>query len=126
MITFHEIASQITNNSPNYFLEIVNTNHLQELTDYFIFSTEKKQQNFYQTLDFLADDGIWTQEELQEYTFIAQTIDSDYVLATDSQTLVIPYSCFKSESEHFDLTIASFFSSVEQGTLNSNVIAKID
>jgi len=126
MITFHEIASQITNNSPNYFLEIVITKHLQDLTDYFIFSSEKIKQQFYQTLDFLADDGIWTQEELQEYTFIAQTIDNDYVLATDSKTLVIPYSCFKSDSENFDLTIAEFFSSVEKGTLNSNIIAKID
>lgn len=124
MITFQEIASQITNNSPNYFLEMVNTNHLQDLTDYFIFSTEKNRQQFYQTLDFLADDGIWTPEELHDYTFIAQTIDNDYVLATDNKTLVIPYSCFKSDSEEFDFRIADFFSAVEQGTLNSNIIAK--
>lgn len=126
METFKQLALMTTNTSPTHFLNLIKEKNLQEMTDYFIFNNEKNSQQFYQALDFLADDGIWTKEELTDYTFIAQTIDNDYIVATDDQTLVIPYSCYQSDSETFDLSVFTFFSLVEDNELHSQIIAKID
>lgn len=126
METFKQLALMTTNTSPTHFLNLIKEKNLQEMTDYFIFNNEKNSQQFYQTLEFLADDGIWTKEELTDYTFVAQTIDNDYVLATDDKTLVIPYSCYQSDSETFDVSVFTFFSLVEDNELHSKIIAKID
>lgn len=124
MTNFEQLANSTTNNSPTHFLELVKDNSLQNLTSYFIFNNTKNEVSFFQTLKFLAEDAIWTKDELSNYTFIAQTIDNDYVLASEKQTLVIPYSCYKSDSELFEDNVFDFFSKQEQGLLHSNILPK--
>lgn len=124
MNTFKQLAENITNTSPAHFLALVKEQSLQDLTSYFIFNNLKNETSFFQSLEFLADNTVWTKEELSSYTFIAQTIDNDFILASDDKTLVIPYSCYKSDSEIFDFTIFEFFSKQEQGLLNSMIIPK--
>lgn len=123
METFKQLASETTDKSPQSFLTLVEEKKLQNLTDYFIFNNDKNSQQFYQSLEFLADDGIWTKDELDGYTFIAQTIDNDYVLSSTDKTLVIPYSFYQSDSELFGITVFDFFKQAEEGILKSHIIS---
>ncbi|MGX4685589.1 hypothetical protein JNUCC83_01630 [Vagococcus sp. JNUCC 83] len=123
METFEQLASETIDKSPQSFLTLVKEKKLQPLTDYFIFNNDKNSQQFYQSLEFLADDGIWSKDELDGYTFISQTIDNDYVLSNTDKTLVIPYSFYKSDSELFNLTVFDFFKQMEEGILQSNIIS---
>lgn len=124
MITFKQLASSTTKYASTHFLELIKEHNMQYETSYFIFNNKNNEENFFQTLDFLADEPIWTKEELTNYTFIAQTIDNDYILATETQTLIIPYSCYKTDSECFNTNVFDFFSSYEQDLLHSTILSK--
>ena len=122
-MTFKELATLAQNDSVEEFQKILKENQIRDFNDYLLFDLTNMAKNFQQNLLFLSDDSIWTTDELSDYTLVAQTIDNDYILATQNQVLVIPSSLNRSDSEFFDESIWSFLEKLEEKRLISQIIA---
>lgn len=110
-------------NSPTECLTILEKHQITHFNEYLLFNFTNKEELFFQNLDFLKAPNIWEKSELTSYTLVAQTIDNDYILATDSQVLVIPTSLNKQDSETFDLTIWEFLIAFEEKNLTTHILA---
>ncbi|MGX7024184.1 hypothetical protein [Vagococcus hydrophili] len=120
---FKELETELKTAEPKDFLTLLKEKEISDYKGYLLFNLTNIESNFYQNLEFLKDDDIWLQEELKDYAIVAQTIDNDYVLATDTSVLVIPYSLNKKDSEFFELSSIDFFIQLEEKNLNSNILA---
>lgn len=123
MTDFSYEINQINISSPNLFLDQVKQKKIQSLTEYFLFSTPTLINNFFMSLNYLVDNDTWTQEDLLCYTFIAQTIDNDYIFANENETLIIPYSFSKRDSELYSLPINIFFKQYLLGVIKSKTLS---
>lgn len=119
---FKEVANDLLDNTPEHFLTIIKRLNIIDKEEFFIFQTPTLEDNFYQSLIYLADDDIWTKEELADFVLVAQTIDNDYILANQTQTLIIPYSFYKRDSEYYELPIGEFFKEYENHQIQSTIL----
>ncbi|HCM89374.1 MULTISPECIES: hypothetical protein [Vagococcus] len=120
---FKELQHKLTSTEPQHYLALLNAQNISDYQGYLLFNLANLDNIFYQNLDFLKDDDIWGKEELQNYTVFAQTIDNDYILATTTSVLVIPYSLNKKDSETFDLSINEFLIALENHTLKTTILS---
>lgn len=122
-MTFKDLALKASSNSATEFLDILKAQKITHFNEYLLFDVTNMAKNFSQNLEFLKDDGIWTEKELENYQLIAQTIDNDFILSNDQNILVIPSSFHHDDSEIFEVTIWQFFESFEDQTLDSHILA---
>lgn len=120
---FKELQNKLTTTEPQHYLSLLKAQNISDYQGYLLFNLANLESSFYQNLDFLKDDDIWTKEELQDYTVFAQTIDNDYILATTTSVLVIPYNLNKKDSETFDLSIDTFLIELENSTLKTTILS---
>lgn len=120
---FKSIEEKIKNLTPVELLSFLKENQIQTINDYLLFNLNQMEQEFYQNLDFLKAPTIWTKDELLSFTVVGKTIDNDYILATEKQVLVIPYSLNKEDSEIFDLSIGDFLIAFENKSLPTKILA---
>lgn len=123
-MTFEECLHSLPNTTtPDALLEALSQAEISSFHEYLLFGTSEKKALFLQNLTFLAEEDVWTPEELVDYQLVAQTIDNDYILASNSQVLVIPSHLYRDDSETYDLTITTFFEQYIEGALPSNILA---
>lgn len=120
---FKELQPMTKTASPKECLDVLRTHNVTDYNDYLLFNLTNKEELFYQNLAFLADEDIWTKEELTDKVLVAQTIDNDYLLANDTTVLVIPYSLNKHDSETFTSTFWDFLIQLEEKTLSSTILS---
>lgn len=120
---FKSIEEKIKSLTPVELLSFLKENQIQTINDYLLFNLNQIEQEFYQNLDFLKAPAIWTKDELLSFTVVGKTIDNDYILATEKQVLVIPYSLNKEDSEIFDLSIGDFLIAFENKSLPTKILA---
>lgn len=120
---YQKLQALAKTNEPNEFLEILRSENISNDNDYLLFNLTNKDDTFYQNLIFLADEDIWTKEELMSKILIAQTIDNDYILADSVSVLVIPYSLNKKDSETFPLSIWEFLIQFEEKKIDSAILS---
>lgn len=112
--------------TPNLFLSMLQANDIDSYNDYLLFNlNERYTKKFLKTLTVLHDDDVWTVEELKKENMmlVAQTIDMDYILSSEIQTLVIPISGYTNDSEWFDMPIGSFLYHWHHHDLSSHILA---
>ena len=120
---FEDLQASAKDSSLKAFLDQLQEQHIGHFNEYLLFNVANMETTFFNNLAFLADDDIWTKEELKEYSLVAQTIDNDYILATDEAVLIIPSSLNKKDSEKLPLSIWNFFKAFEDKTLESNILS---
>ncbi|MGO3731683.1 MAG: hypothetical protein ACTJHC_00755 [Vagococcus sp.] len=123
-IDFEFLKQSVSSDSPTDFLHTLKQAGISDLNGYLLFNLDDQTKTFYQNLDFLADDSVWTKEELITYTLVAQTIDNDYLLATSDTVLVIPYHLYKEDSEMFNQSIWAFLTAYTTGANPSRILAQ--
>ena len=120
---FEFLKEKSNTNNPDEVLAYLKEESIQDYNGYLLFNLDQKEETFFKNLSFLADESTWTKEALERQVLIAQTIDNDYLFATESSVTVIPYSFNKQDSEIFDLPIWDFLIAFEEKKLETSILA---
>lgn len=120
---FESLKEKSNTNHPTEILAYLKGQSIKDYNGYLLFNLDHKEETFFKNLSFLADESTWTKEGLDGQVLIAQTIDNDYLFATESSVTVIPYSFNKLDSEIFDLSIWDFLIAFEEKTLETSILA---
>lgn len=123
-MTFEECLHSLpATTTPDGFLDALSKAQINSFHEYLLFGTSEKQALFLQNLAFLAEEDVWTAEELTDYQLVAQSIDNDYILASNNHVMVIPSHLYRDDSETYEVTITPFFEQYLEGSLASNILA---
>ncbi len=117
-----DLKNKSNTESPKDILAFLKEQNITDYNGYLLFNLVDKMDSFYQNLIFLEDESIWEKAELEQMTLMAQTIDNDYILATESTVLVIPYSLNRQDSEVFHLSFWDFLIQFDDKTLVTTIL----
>lgn len=118
-----KLKQLLTSSDPHCFLQAVAQCQMQEYEEYFLFATPKRERDFISAVDFLSSPETFSLSDYQNWVLIAQTIDGDYLLANDQQTMILPVSLYRSDIEMIDLPIVDFFIRYDEGKIQSHILA---
>ena len=123
-LTIKQLYKEIGTDTTLPLITTLKSNHISHLNEYLLFDLDDKMTDeLLKNIEFLADDSLWTKEELADYHVIARTIDNDFILDNDSTVLIIPSHLNKSDSETFNLSIWQFLIQFEEKTLDTHILA---
>ena len=120
----HDLYQLDTDRTTTSLLNLLKEKHVAHLNEYLLFNLDgKMKEELTQNIQYLSDDGLWTESELISYEVVAKTIDNEFILSNDTQVLVIPSHLNKVDSEIFDLSIWSFLCQFEEKNLATTILA---
>lgn len=123
-MTIDELVAQQAFQTTSDFLDTLKNNNITDINEYLLFNlNDRMQEELFTNIDFLADDTLWSKEDLENFEVIAKTIDNDYLLSQGDTSLIIPSSLNKADSEIFDLPIWKLLIEFEEKTLPTNILA---
>jgi hypothetical protein len=123
-MTIDELVAQQAFQTTSDFLDTLKNNNITDINEYLLFNlNDRMQEELFTNIDFLADDTLWSKEDLENFEVIAKTIDNDYLLSQGDTSLIIPSSLNKTDSEIFDLPIWKLLIEFEEKTLPTNILA---
>lgn len=123
-MTIDELVAQHTFQTTSDFLDTLKNNNITDINEYLLFNlNDRMKEELFTNIDFLADDTLWSKEDLENFEVIAKTIDNDYLLSQGDTSLIIPSSLNKADSESFDLPIWKLLIKFEEKTLPTNILA---
>lgn len=118
-----KLKQLLPSTDPKCFLQAAAQCQMKEYEDYFFFATPKRERDFLAAIHFLASPETFSVSDYQKWVLIAQTIDGDYLLADDQQTMILPVSLYRSDIELIDLPIVDFFIQYDNQQIQSNILA---
>lgn len=123
-MTIDELVAQHTFQTTSDFLDTLKNNNITDINEYLLFNlNDRMKEELFTNIDFLADDTLWSKEDLENFEVIAKTIDNDYLLSQGDTSLIIPSSLNKADSEICDLPIWKLLIKFEEKTLPTNILA---
>ena len=123
-MTIDELVAQQAFQTTSDFLDTLKNNNITDINEYLLFNlNDRMKEVLFTNIDFLADDTLWSKEDLENFEVIAKTIDNDYLLSQGDTSLIIPSSLNKADSEICDLPIWKFLIEFEEKTLPTNILA---
>ena len=123
-MTIDKLVAQQAFQTTSDFLDTLKNNNITDINEYLLFNlNDRMKEELFTNIDFLADDTLWSKEELESFEVIAKTIDNDYLLSHDGTTLIIPSSLNKIDSEYFDLSIWHVLIEFEEKKLQTKILS---
>lgn len=119
-----ELVAQNTFQTTLDFLDTLKKANITNINEYLLFNlNDRMKEELFTNIEFLADETIWSKEELEDFEVIAKTIDNDYLLSKDDTSLIIPSSLNKADSEILDLPIWNVLIKFEEKTLQTKILS---
>ena len=92
-MTIDELVAQQAFQTTSDFLDTLKNNNITDINEYLLFNlNDRMKEVLFTNIDFLADDTLWSKEDLENFEVIAKTIDNDYLLSQGDTSLIIPSS----------------------------------
>ena len=107
------------------FIHYFDDRRIFQYADFFLLDQARIKRLLQQNIAALASDITVTAADLADKHVVAMTIDGDFILASDSETLVLPRTLVKADLETFDVPVLTFFIQYETGQLPSNILPDV-